>query len=119
MKIYGVYNANSGLVGELKYVLGKCLGTTRCDFCDITHSFFSQKKEWRAMKEKFQVPIYQLHINEQNEKLKNFTDGKTPCVVLEKDKKLFLLMDKDALSECGGNVWRFERRLAKTIKDFI
>ena len=43
MKILGVYNANSGVVGEVIYFLGKLSGATHCAFCDITHSYFVKK----------------------------------------------------------------------------
>ena len=45
MKILGVYNANSGVVGEVIYFLGKLLCATHCAFCDITHSHFVKKRE--------------------------------------------------------------------------
>ena len=45
MKILGVYNANSGVVGEVIYFLGKLSGATHCAFCDITHSYFVKKNE--------------------------------------------------------------------------
>ena len=32
------YNADGGIVGEVRYVIGHLLGTAECALCDITHS---------------------------------------------------------------------------------
>ena len=42
--IWGVYHADGGIVGELRYVFGKLRGTAHCALCDITHSYVSEKK---------------------------------------------------------------------------
>ena len=41
--IWGVYHADGGIVGELRYVFGKLRGTAHCALCDITHSYVSEK----------------------------------------------------------------------------
>ncbi|QYH35289.1 hypothetical protein [Salinibacterium sp. M195] len=34
----GIYNADGGVWGETRYVIGHMLGTAACSLCDITHS---------------------------------------------------------------------------------
>lgn len=40
----GIYNADGGLVGEVRYVVGHLLGTAECALCDITHSPVRRKR---------------------------------------------------------------------------
>ena len=114
-RIYGIYNADGGLIGELFYLFGKLLGRTHCDLCDITHSTFGEKKSWRAMNSRLQFPVELVHLNQRDLKLSSFTQGITPCVVLEKEDKYWLLIDSERLKSCGGKVSESEKILAKAI----
>ena len=118
MKIFGVYNARSGLVGEASYLLGKLLGTTHCSFCDITHSIFTKKKEWNNFIQDFEIPILAIHINEQNDDMKKITLGRTPCIVLQEEEDYFLLMDEHSLTECIGEVKRFKEKLHEAMNNY-
>jgi len=59
-----VHNADGGLAGEARYVLGHIFGRTECGLCDITHSPLRRKPEWDRMLERSAVPIHVLHRNE-------------------------------------------------------
>ena len=37
-RLVGVYNADGGIVGELKYFFGHLIGISKCELCDVTHS---------------------------------------------------------------------------------
>ena len=81
--IWGVYHADGGIVGELRYVFGKLRGTAHCALCDITHSYVSEKKSMKECRSNSPVPFHLVHLNEQNEGLQSITEGVTPCVVAE------------------------------------
>ena len=36
--LYGIYNADDGIMGELAYVWGKIRGTAHCALCDESNS---------------------------------------------------------------------------------
>ena len=44
-ELVGVYHADGGLLGELRYAYGKVRGTAHCSLCDITHATVWR---WRA-----------------------------------------------------------------------
>ena len=114
-RIYGVYNADGGIMGELAYVWGKIRGTVHCALCDITHRGVSKKKQWKEFENSLKVPIELLHINEQESPLAEFTVGKTPCVVGEYAGELRIVMNADDLEECGKSVDKFESFISKII----
>tara|TARA_Y100001935_G_scaffold16162_1_gene12013 strand:+ start:188 stop:565 length:378 start_codon:yes stop_codon:yes gene_type:complete len=113
--LYGVYNADGGIMGELAYVWGKIRGTAHCALCDITHRGVSKKKQWKEYEERISVPIELLHINEQEEALAQFTEGKTPCVVGDYSGELKMVMNAEDLEECGKSVEKFESFISKII----
>jgi len=115
IRIYGVYDANSGLFGELSYLVGKISGRAHCGLCDITHSPFREKKSWRDMNRRLQFPVELVHLNQQDLKLGSFTQGITPCVVLEKEDKHWLLIDSERLDLCVGKVCEFEKILIQAM----
>ena len=119
IRIYGVYNADSGLVGELTYLIGKVSGGTHCDLCDITHSTFGKKKSWRAMNSRLQFPVELIHLNDRDLRLRSFTKGITPCVVLEKEDKHWLLIDSKTLKLCEGEVVEFEKSLIQSLDNLF
>jgi hypothetical protein len=49
MTLIGVYKADGGLIGELSYFLGHLIGVRECSLCDITHSPFKKKGEFKRL----------------------------------------------------------------------
>ena len=56
-EIVGVYHADGGVMGELRYILGKARGTAHCALCDITHSTVRRKAAWDDACRTFPHPV--------------------------------------------------------------
>jgi hypothetical protein len=63
-RIVGVYRADGGLRGELRYLAGHYLRGQSCSLCEITHSPFRRKAAWDAGVADLGIPIDLLHLNE-------------------------------------------------------
>ena len=113
MKLYGIYNANGGFLGELAYVFGRLLGTTHCALCDISHGIIREKESFKICAAELPLPLRTLHINEQNPSMAEFTHGKTPCDLLDQDGKYTLALDSALLESCSGDVMRLKTELTK------
>ena len=109
--LYGVYHANGGLIGEFAYMLGKLMGASHCALCDISHGGFKEKEAFRACMARLPVTLEVVHLNEQSRELAAFTQGKTPCVVMERDNDYVLVLTAEDLDSCNGEVVCFERKL--------
>ena len=116
MRIYGIYQADGGIVGELAYAYGKIRGTARCQLCDITHSLVWKKAEWKEMVERLETPVETIHLNERSREIRLFTEGKTPCVLVEDDDAYRMLIDTEGLEMCGGDVMEFENKLLAALE---
>lgn len=112
-KYTGVYNADGGLVGEARYVIGHLFGTAECALCDITHSPVRRKPEWNRMVARLGVPIVVLHRNELDERLAAAaSEVDLPVVFAHRvDGSIGVALTAADLADFGGSVDRFERAL--------
>lgn len=106
-RLTGVYHADGGLRGELRYLVGKVRGTAHCALCDITHGAVSAKKEWKACAAALPVPIEVVHRNERSPAVAAFTGDRTPVVVAHTDRGLVEVLGPEQLDALGGDVEGF------------
>lgn len=116
VKLVGVYRADGGLVGELKYVFGHLIGIADCKLCDITHSPIRKKPSWTKMtqriKSKYSLDFELVHRNERSEIIAKATTGREPCVLAEySDGTVTILLDAVDLKALDGSVTKFEKLL--------
>lgn len=111
-RIVGVYNADGGVAGELRYVAGHLIGRAHCSLCDVTHSPVRRKRQWDEMVQTLPMEFALLHRNELSPKLQSYVSGHAlPLVVLERDAEVSVLLTDEQISRCGGDVDAFESAL--------
>lgn len=113
-RLVGVYDADGGLAGELRYVAGTLAGR-HCSLCDITHGRVRAKPAWQACRRAFPVPLEAVHRNEREPDLAAATDGHLPCVAGREDGRWRVVLDRDALDACHGDVGAFEAALRRAL----
>ena len=113
MRYLGVYDADGGLAGELRYVVGHLLGTAECALCDITHSPVRRKRTWDAMVAELDAPFDLRHRNELTEvETLAVTPMGLPVVTAQlADGGWVELLDRGALDAGAGDVGAFARQL--------
>ena len=109
----GIYNADGGLAGEVRYLFGHLFGSADCSLCDITHSFVRRKPEWDRMVARIGVPIVVLHRNELDDGLRAAVrDVPLPVVVAHRsDGSTSVALTARQLAQLGGSVDGFEKSL--------
>jgi hypothetical protein len=107
-RLVGIYNADGGIVGEVRYVLGHLLGTAECALCDITHSPIRRKPEWDQMASELRVPLTLLHRNELDERtLQAISTIALPAIIgFQSDGEVVEVLSATELSACEGSVAR-------------
>lgn len=106
-KLYGIYQADGGIIGELSYVLGKIRGVAHCSLCDITHNKITTKKQWKNLTSNLDIPMELLHLNERSSELKIISENQTPCVISEIDGELEIIITSNELEMCKKSVDKF------------
>ncbi len=102
--IYGVYHADGGLLGELRYVIGVAFRGQHCSLCDITHSLAWEKGEMKKWRKTSEIPFHLVHLNERPEEVKQATEGKTPCIVAKTSSGFVMLATDEELTSFDGSV---------------
>lgn len=117
IKFVGVYDADGGIAGEAKYVVGHLLGHLHCALCDITHGPVRRKKSFDAFRARLRVPFDVVHRNERSPEVEAATGDALPSVVAVTDSGIVTLLDRAALEGCGGEVGQLEAALHTAIVD--
>ncbi len=116
-RLVGVYDADGGLAGEAKYVVGHLLGRLECALCDITHGPVWRKKTFDAFRARLGVPFDVVHRNERSPEIEAATGDALPCILAVTDSGIVPLLDRAALEACGGEVDQLEPALRAAIAD--
>lgn len=116
-ELYGIYNADGGLVGEARYVVGHLLGLTSCSLCDITHSPLRKKPEWDEMVGALGMPLTVLHRNELAPDLSEWASSITLPAVVGKTitGDFVLVLDAERLEQPSGSVSAFQALLVEAL----
>ena len=109
--LVGVYDADGGLVGESRYVVGNLLGRVHCTLCDITHGGIRRKRSFDELRDRLGVPFEVVHRNERSPQIAAVTDHALPAVVAVSAAGAVVVLDGDGLAACEGQVDRFEDAL--------
>jgi len=99
--IYFIYNADGGLLNEIKYWINKNLLRKKmvCELCDISHSKIFVRYDWlkfiKELRKDYKVKV--LHRNEIPKKIleKNFL---FPCVIVETENDLMEIINSISFS---------------------
>ncbi len=109
----GVYNADGGVRGEVRYVVGHLLGRAECALCDITHSPVRRKKQWDRFVVDRGVPWRLLHLNEMPADVATLVaQAGSPLVLARTDHGLQVVLTPGDLAALDGSVERFAAALA-------
>tara|TARA_B110000438_G_scaffold278342_1_gene301800 strand:- start:419 stop:766 length:348 start_codon:yes stop_codon:yes gene_type:complete len=90
--LVGIYNADSGIIGELTYLFNKVLGKNHCHLCDLTHGWNPNgRRSWKEACATSSLEISFIHRNEATDAqlaaaellpaVVAFNDGKWVCIV--------------------------------------
>ncbi|CAN1489642.1 hypothetical protein MCEMIE24B_00168 [Microbacteriaceae bacterium] len=114
IRLIGVYNADGGVIGELKYFFGHLIGIAKCELCDITHSPIRRKASWdrlaSELKAEYGLDFALEHLNERSDAENKASAGREPCVLAEyPDGSLGMFLDRQELRMVDGNVDRFAK----------
>jgi hypothetical protein len=114
IRLIGVYNADGGVIGELKYFFGHLIGIAKCELCDITHSPIRRKSSFDQLagelKSEYGLDFALEHLNERSEAENKASAGREPCVLAEyPDGSLGMFLDRQELRMVDGNVDRFAK----------
>ena len=96
-----VYNADSGMFNTLTDIAHKVFSpqTYSCNLCAISHSYFSERDEWKDFISGLDAECEFLHRDEFEKKYDLKGDA-YPVVFEKKDNQLDVYLDANAINQC-------------------
>jgi hypothetical protein len=101
-KLIFVYNADSGLFNTLTDIGHKIFSpqTYNCPLCDLTHGYFSMRKEWSSFLADLGYELEFLHRDEFIEKYPDLSHTLLPVIFIQTNHITSRLLDDIALKQC-------------------
>lgn len=116
-RLVGVYRADGGLRGELRYLAGHYLAGRSCSLCDVTHSPIRRKREWDAQVAALGIPFTLLHLNELDAETRQYVADDAPMVFGETPHLRVRLLEDADLTALHGDVDGFFALLRERIAE--
>jgi len=111
--IYFVYDADGGVLSEIKYWIDKNILNKKntCELCDISHGKFFAKSEWlKFIKElRTQHKVVVLHRNELPKKIEE-QNYQLPSVIIETEEKMIEIFNKFSFQDSNTSLSIIELR---------
>lgn len=120
IELFGVYDADATLVGEASYWIGARLGIRHCSLCDITHSLFREKSQWRdcvtRLQSDYDVSFQAFHRNDQPDQVREVINGAYPAVVARcADGAMTIFLEADQITKCGIDPEVFLKKIVENL----
>lgn len=98
-----VYNADSGMFNTLTDIAHKVFSpqTYSCNLCAISHSYFSERDEWKEFISDLDAECEFLHRDEFEKKYL-LKDQELPAVYIKNDDGLSICLDANVINECNS-----------------
>ncbi|HUF53145.1 MAG TPA: hypothetical protein VMR52_05140 [Dehalococcoidia bacterium] len=114
-KVFLVWNADKGLVANIRYTLTKLRGEAECALCDLTHGWLMETPRWKACKREMDVPIEGLYRDRLSQEQAGAVDGELPCVIAEAGGAFVKLLGSDDIKRAQGDIDHFAEHLCAAI----
>ena len=114
--LYAIYDADGSLAGELRYLVDKFLGRADCSLCDLSHGWHpAGKRAWRQ-RQGATTQLNWLHRDEVPHHVLTHVSESLPCIAMDTNGRVDILICKDQLAGCDGDFTVFEQLLAEKLQ---
>ena len=114
--LYAIYDADGSLAGELRYLVDKFLGRADCALCDLSHGWHpAGKRAWRQ-RQGATTQLNWLHRDEVPHHVLTHVSESLPCIAMDTNGRVDILICKDQLAGCDGDFTVFEQLLAEKLQ---
>ena len=112
VQLVGIYDADGGLAGELRYALGKLRGRSKCALCDITHGWNPMgSRQWKQACAASPLELELVHRNEATA-AQLAAAAQLPAIVAHDGERWSEALSTADIAACAGSPELLLERLA-------
>ena len=113
---YAIYDADGSFMGEVRYLRDKFWGKAECALCDLSHGLSPMgRSDWRRRKG-VSASLNWLHRDELPGHVAAQVAGRLPCIAVDRDGEIEIVIGREALRGCEGDFSVFEHLLEQTVR---
>ncbi|WP_419917208.1 hypothetical protein [Candidatus Poriferisodalis sp.] len=113
VRLVGIYDADGGLAGELRYALGKLRGRSKCALCDITHGWNPMgSRQWKQACAATPVELELVHRDEATA-AQLAAAAQLPAIVAHDGERWSAALSTADITACAGSPELLLERLAE------
>lgn len=111
-QLVGIYDADAGVTGEIRYALTKVFGQSSCALCDLTHGWRPWgSPQWRDACASAELDLQLLHRDQASpEQLE--AAGELPAFIAQGADGWVAVMNAATIASFAGQPHRLVERLA-------
>ena len=114
--IIGIYHADRGVRGHLRYVFDKVARGEGCALCDITHAVVREKTAFVECRRDLGVPLTLIYRDQLTAEMREATQSQTPAVIgVLPDGTYHRLLGPADLEAAQGDVYAFRSALENAL----
>lgn len=116
-KIYFVWNADFSLAAAVRAVGEILRGEHSCSLCDVAYNRLTKKSGWKDYCRSLEIPSEELYRNQLTSIQDKAAEGKFPVVLADADERVVVLLRKQEIDSCSGDLDAFKRKLNKALNE--
>ena len=114
---YAIYDADGSFMGEVRYLRDKFLGKAECALCDLSHGWSPLgRSDWRRRRG-VSASLNWVHRDGLPGHVAAQVAGQLPCVAVDRDGEIEIVIGREALRGCEGDFSVFEHLLEQTVRE--
>jgi hypothetical protein len=103
VQLVGIYDADGGIAGELRYAIGKLAGRSKCALCDLTHGWNPLgSRTWKQACAVSPVELELVHRDEATA-AQIAAAAKLPAIVAHDGERWFEALSTADIEACAGS----------------
>ena len=115
-RLVAVWDSDAGLIGDLSYLFRKLVRGQGCALCDISHGAVRPKSAWTDLTSRFDPPLEARYRDQLEPEAAAACGHAFPCVLAMTDRGWTVVLTRDQLEACEGDVARFEAALRAALR---
>lgn len=118
-KIYFVWNEDFSLAAAVRAIGDILKGKHTCSLCDIAYNRVIKKPAWKDYCQSLEIPSEERYRNQLTPTQHQVAKGEFPVVLADVNEQGVMILSKQEIDSCNGDLDAFKQKLNKALNKHI